>query len=163
MKNVWAVSRQSYVFVEEPLVVEIAFGGFDYTNPDMLSDANGSPYHALGSCMEYADPREALEAAFAVRALWIKNLPSHADCQPRIEVGFTDGATMPFGEYPDDDWLKQWAQERYDKLPKCDECGDIIETEWYNIDLPDYVYCSAQCGEESHWKYTTENEGEYDD
>ena len=32
------VSRQSYWGEEEPLVVEIAHGGLDYANADMLSD-----------------------------------------------------------------------------------------------------------------------------
>lgn len=51
----WFVSRQDYWGEENPLAVEIAAGGLNYANADMLCVA----YARLGEGEEYEDPREA--------------------------------------------------------------------------------------------------------
>ena len=144
------VSRQSYCFADEPIVVEIATGGRDYANPDMLSDKYHI-YRALGCDMEYVDPREALGVAIEVRDLWIKNLKPEADCAPRIEVGYTGGNTIPFEDYPDDEWLRAWAEARWQETPKCSQCGDPMpenDRDWWTDGLgSDEHFCSEYCVE----------------
>jgi len=151
------VSRQSYVFVDEPLVVEIARGGLDYANADMLSDKRG-PYKSLGCGQEYTDPREAIQAAFAIREAWIRCLSPEADCKPRIEVGYTGGNTLPFEEYPDDEWLKAWAEQEWEQVPKCAHCGEPLpdnKREWWHPGFDDIYeerFCSENCVEQwSEW------------
>lgn len=91
------VSRQMYWPFGDK-VIEIAEGGVDYANPDML--VVGFP--ELGEGVEYDDPREALEAAFRIRDAWPGS---------RIEVGCTHGYTMPFEEHPSDEELREWAKD----------------------------------------------------
>ena len=123
------VSRQCY-WPDGDLVVEIAGGGLDYANADMLTTL----WPASGEGQEYDDPRAALQAAIQVRHLWQMVEP---DETVRIEVGFTGGYTMPFCEYPNDEYLVEWAKQEYDSLPKCDRCGDLLDGDnyYYIIEL----------------------------
>lgn len=142
MKSKWFVSRQSYwgVDPEDQYCVEIAFGGLDYANADMLIEKYD------GEGQEYSDPREAVNAALQIRDQWKKDEP-----QLIINVahGFTGGSTMPF-EGDKDEALKVWAEKKYLELPKCEECGTLIdEKEHYiNLDYPDDgKFCSEYCCE----------------
>lgn len=140
----WFVSRQHYWGVEEgeDLVVEIAYGGVDYANPDMLSDP-GNVYYKLGSGQEYTDPREALAAALAVREEWRKRMPEDTI---RIETGCTSGNTIPFMGFPDDDDLKKWADDSWETLPKCDVCGGVRHETYHLAEDPfGSAFCSENC------------------
>lgn len=147
MSNKFYVSRQSYWGCDEPLVVEIASGGMDYANADMLSDPDGR-YRKLGCDQEYIDPVESLRVAFRVRKAWQKALRDEgSDETVRIEVGYTGGNTIPFEEYPTNVDLYQWAKEKREKMPKCDQCGNLLEYCLYGD--PDIGrFCSEFCAEE---------------
>ena len=156
------LSRQHYWGVDEPLVVEIADGGLDYANPDMLCDTEGK-YSKLGCDQEYTDPREALKAAIAVRDEWAKG--DDLVSVPRIECGYTGGNTIPFEEFPDDDDLKEWAEQQWNAIPKCDQCGEPLpenKREQYHLlewDLEER-FCSEYCAEnyaESLWEEEEED------
>ena len=138
-KNVWYVSRQSYwgVDPDEQNMVEIAFGGLDYANADMLV----SKYAGEGE--EYNDPREAVTAAILIARQWRKD-------QPKLKIGIasgcTGGYTMPF-EKSSVKELKDWAEKTWQELPKCDQCGKVLPKEfWQPTDDPDLGrYCSEYC------------------
>ena len=97
----WFVSRQCYwgSDEEDQYAVEIAYGGQDYANPDMLV-----PKYA-GEGEEYHDPRAALTAARSILAAWVVVEPL-----AHIEVGATGGNTIPFEDHPSDEELDAWAQ-----------------------------------------------------
>lgn len=137
----WFVSRQSYwgVDPEDQYCVEIAKGGQDYANPDMLS-----PKYS-GEGEEYSDPIKAVEAALVIRDQWKKDAP---DYTINVAHGSTGGDTLPFEGDSDED-LKEWAQRVYDSLPKCDQCGDLIEDAGYVLhEYPDFIFCREYCAEE---------------
>lgn len=141
----WAVIRQNYWGPEEPFVVEIAAGGIDYANADMLGDIEDKIYYKLGCDQEYTDPREALAVTLAVREEWQKREPELAI---RIEYGNTGGMTIPFEEYPDDDDLKKWADAEWEKLPKCDGCGEPRIETWRLTPFPGSGdFCSEYCAQ----------------
>lgn len=137
------VSRQSY-WPDGELVVEIAGGGLDYANPDMLHDSKGL------YCKwerEYQDPKEALKAAISIREVWARVEP---DEQIRIECGYTHGWTVPFAEEPTDEQLQEWADEEMKHYPECPWCEEVMWTEerWFH-DLSDKKFCSERCAGES--------------
>ncbi len=134
------LSRQNY-WPDGDLVVEIAKGGLDYANADMLSD-QGTPYAKMGCGQEYADPREALKAAIAIRDEWLV-LSSRSDI--RVETGYTGGYTMPFQAFPDDEDLAMWAQREWDAIEKCARCGEPIVEAWHHHFDPETLYCSDNC------------------
>lgn len=118
-------------------MVELAGGGLDYANPDMLCSM--WPEHGEGK--EYEDPREALKAAILVRDAWItslldqgklvlSNAEDEDDGRPRVETGHTMGFTMPFCSYPADEELAEWAEKRYAELVKCSHCETILPDEY---------------------------------
>ena len=142
------VSRQDYWGVDDPLVVEIAGGGTDYANADMLADTTDGRYRKLGCDQEYTNPIDALKAAFRVRRAWEKALREVGDDSlVRIEVGYTGGNTIPFEEYPSNADLYRWAKERQEKMPRCDQCGELIDGEtWHSFDDPELgTFCSEYC------------------
>lgn len=146
----WFVSRQSYwgVDPEDQYCVEIASGGIDYANPDMLV----KKYDGEGE--EYTDPRKAVEAALSIRDSW-KN--DKSDEIINVAYGDTMGMTMPF-EGDTDEALKKWAEKKYESLPKCDRCGDLIEGNGYKLsDDPDFTFCQEYCAEEWHREQLTED------
>lgn len=119
----WFVSRQSYwgVDPDDQNVVEIAQGGLNYANPDMLV----SKYAGEGE--EYTDPREAVNNAIEIAKQWQKDQPK---LKISIASGYTGGNTIPF-EASSVEELKAWAEKTYEELPKCDQCGDLLPEEYY--------------------------------
>jgi hypothetical protein len=68
---------------------------------------------------------------------------------------------MPF-EGCSDEQAREWAEKLYEKLPKCQECGDLLrdERERYGNDYSfmwgdrgeRYPFCSQYCAEEDYRK-----------
>lgn len=166
------VSRQRY-WPDGDLVVEIASGGVEYSNPDMLVEKYGK----LGEGLETNDPREALEAAIAVRDAWNADLkavyeeieaPTARDPNffySRVEIGYTMGMTMPFESYPSDDDLREWAEKAWENTPKCDQCGEPLPEEpdrYVLYDYPDFLFCSDNCASVFYWADRNDGDDEYD-
>jgi hypothetical protein len=148
------VSRQAYwgVAPEDVNTVEIAHGGLDYANPDMLV----SKYSGEGET--YADPVKAVEAAIEIAAAWKKDCPK---LTINIAHGFTGGNTMPF-EASTKKELLEWAKKAYEALKKCDHCGELIEGDaWKLSEYPDEgEFCSENCADRhlEHMMKETEEE-----
>ena len=144
----WFVSRQHYWGEENPLAVEIAAGGTDYANADML----GVAYHSLGEGREYDDPREAAAAAIAVAEAWRRDSGRTGD-EITVRVGYTAGMSIPFEEGTDDE-AHEWAVRAFAALPKCPHCGELMGSErWVPADFPiddDEACCSEFCCEARH-------------
>lgn len=138
------VSRQRY-WPDGDLLVELALGGLDYSNPGMM----GAKYRNLGEGQEYTDPREAVEAGLAILKAWRLDAPEE-DIQ--IGHGNTFGFTMPFsGE--SEDKLKSWADKIYDSLPKCAQCSDLLGKEKYGChETGEYECCSERCAEKYYYQ-----------
>lgn len=142
------VSRQLYWPDGDP-VVEIAAGGLNYANPDMLCA------QFAGEGETYVDPRDALDAAISIRDGWkmfergYKKSKINPD-DIRIEHGFTAGYTMPFASHETDAELHAWAKKAAESLPRCARCGEIIEGEGYRFhdDPFEDRFCSEFCAEE---------------
>ena len=130
----WFVSRQHYY--DGRKVVEVAQGGTDYANPDMLVVR----FKDHGEGKEYEDPRGAVAAAIAICRAWRSIMPG------RISVahGHTGGYTMPFEDTTFSE-ARKWAREVYEKLPKCDQCGNLLPKEHFIVD--DDHFCSEYCAE----------------
>lgn len=144
------VSRQCY-WPDGENVVEIAMGGLDYSNADMLV----SKYAGEGE--EYYDPREAVEAALEIAKQWKSDCP---DKEIGVASGCTMGYTMPF-EPSEEKELKEWAEKQYEGLPKCDRCGDLIEGDGYVLfDEPDWKFCREYCAEQWQAENMVEEEVE---
>lgn len=141
----WFVSRQKYWGVppEDGTVVEIAAGGRDYANPDMMAEG----WIRLGEGQEYTDPREAVEAAIRVCNAWRQS----GEKKAKIAMGSTCGNTIPF-EPTTYKAARVKAQELYDKLPRCTQCGDILGDETYTHELvcDDEKFCSDRCAEKHY-------------
>lgn len=138
----WFVSRQIYwgVDPEDQHTVEIAAGGLDYANPDMLVPK----YDGEGE--EYSDPREAVEAALKIAESWKTDCP---ELTINVAHGATGGFTMPF-EASDVKELKEWAEKSYESLPKCGQCGEVLKEIWHLCGDPDAGdYCSQYCAEKA--------------
>ena len=149
--NKWFVSRQNYWGVEpdEALVVEIAGGGADYANADMLADTDGL-YRKLGCDQEYIDPRTAVNVAIAIREEWAR----HTDEPVRVEKGHTGGMTIPFLEFPTDEELHAWATKRWDEIEKCENCAEPVgDNFWYDPYDQDMHYCSQLCCDQAMAAY----------
>jgi hypothetical protein len=137
------VSRQQYwgVPAKEGTVVEIASGGSDYANPNMLVEK----WRHLGEGKEFKDPREAVEAAINVAKAWRASGKKNV----RIAYGSTGGFTMPF----EPSTIKQahaWAEKTYEKMPKCDQCGGVLPSNKrsrYKSWETGAEFCSERCAE----------------
>lgn len=147
--NLYFVSRQHYWGVsdddgETPYMVEIAIGGGDYSNPDML----GTQYPLLGEGQEFYNPVEAASAAIRVYQAWKSD---HPELPIGIDYGFTGGMTMPF-EGSNEAQVMEWAQKRLESLPKCDQCGVCLPKEYYTLNDygDDCKYCSEYCADRAY-------------
>lgn len=156
---IYYVSCQIY-WPDEEHIVEIALGGQQYANPDMLV----VKYSSLGEGREYADPVEAAKAAIAIKDAWnadlrqdLSNYTNNGEgritCpQAQVAHGATMGDTMPFEGESDEDVLK-WAAERLANLECCDRigCGTPLQngSVYHLVDDPDDArFCSEYCAEE---------------
>lgn len=115
-------------------VVEISIGTFDYVNPGCLSDGT----------KECETATEAVEYAIELAQQW----QTECDEEVFIGKGYTNGCCMPFDpwELCEENYaeLREWAIKRDDALPKCDQCGDIIDREWKHYDY-EHRFCSEYC------------------
>jgi hypothetical protein len=149
----WFVSRQLYwgVEPEDRYCVEIAQGGNNYANPDMLVPK----YPGEGE--EYTDPTKAVEAALAIAESWHRDNPGIAIIN--VAHGNTGGDTMPF-EGEEREQLIAWAKKVSETLPTCDQCGCIMGDEsWFPTADPDLgKYCSEVCCERAIEYYASHNE-----
>lgn len=151
------VSRQNYWdrCAPEASVVEVVIGGSDYANADML----GVKWPHLGEGKEFSDPREAVEAAIAICEEWKKE-----DEYASVGMGATLGFTMSFdGE--DYDTLRKRAEEMYQKLPKCAQCGELLGKETYTHDYADQdeKFCREYCAEKNYQSYQEPEDAEHED
>ena len=133
----FTVTRQRQ-WPEGTPVVEISAGGLDYTNPDALVQRYAGEFET------FDDPREAVAVAIAICKSWRRD----GERRARLAVGATGGMTMPFDPctFPE---ARAWADRRYDEVPKCDACGELLgETTYHNPDLDsDLKFCSEYCAE----------------
>lgn len=134
------VSRQKYWGVEEEdgTVVECAIGGSDYANPDMLV----AKWPSLGEGKEFNNPIEAVEAAIEICNEWRRTDPN-----AKVALGHTGGNTLPFDAEETYDRVQARAQKMYDKMPKCEHCGDILGKVKYGYEYGEYDCCSEQCAD----------------
>jgi len=142
MSTPFFVSRQCY-WPTGDLIVEIAMGGMDYANPDMLCSK------FPGEAEEYADPREAAKAAIEVARLWKEAEP---DKEISVASGYTGGCTLPF-EPSSCQEITDWAEELYDKMEKCDVCGELLGSEVLTDEFGDFKFCGEHCAEK--WEEQT--------
>lgn len=130
------ISRQHY-WDTDNYIVEVAGGGLDFANPDMLVPL--PEWRSRGDGKEFNDPRKAVEAAIEIRNLW-----RAAGCiSAEIGCGFTHGFTLSFEPISSEE-AEQWAEKEWTKLPKCNECEKILGEDWYELD-PNLKYCSFSC------------------
>ncbi len=132
------VSRQKY-WPDGTPVVEVAVGGLDYANADMLV----ARFKSLGECEEFTDPIEAVEAAIRVCDAW----KAYSETSAQVAVGSTGGMSIPFepGSY---EYAREWAEKVADKLPRCSGCGDVIGEETYRADdWSGDLFCSDTCAQ----------------
>jgi hypothetical protein len=156
MSGGYFVSRQHYwgADPEDAHVVEIAGGGLDYANPDMLS-----PRYA-GEGETYEDPREAAAVALEICKAWRGDGRTDA----KVAYGYTGGYTLPFEPVSEQE-LMAWAEKEYRDLPKCDRCGAMRDPDkswWHGAD-PDLRYCSQYCAEEDYWRICRDREDPAED
>lgn len=154
-KHLFFVSRQCYWGVDpsEQNVVEVAQGGLDYANADMLCVA----YPKLDEGETFKGMTPAVEAAIKIAEAWKKDKP---ELEIHVAAGSTMGFTMPFvgGDHPDDTQkLLEEAKEFDEKLPKCPVCGEIDELTW---SLVDDAIGEKFCSEECCWKAEYANAAE---
>lgn len=153
--NLFEDLEMSYVITRQRsypdgiLYVELETGGPDMTSPGAIA---GMSYAGEG---EYDDPREASRKLIAVRNAWQvyrETKKSHDDQDTiLVSIGTTMGGltTHDPGEMTDEEIIA-WGQKEYDRLPKCDQCGDILPSDkrnrWHSTDDPDLgTYCSENC------------------
>lgn len=145
--KVYTVTRQCS-WPDENYIVEISYGGIDYTNPDALRE------RYPGEFKEYDDPREAVSVAIQIAHSWQADRPKE---EIFIGRGATGGMTMPFDPEPLNEEtfaeFRSWADKRYAELPKCSQCGDILpdnsRNRWRLLDhyFEGEFFCREYCAE----------------
>lgn len=138
MNEKYFVSRQNYCSSPaNERVVEIAIGGVDYAGPDMLT----ASFADLGEGNEFADPREALKAARNICLGWVA---VNHEIEVSIVIMGSDLDGHQTGKR-----LDEWAETEYEKLVKCDQCGQVVGGDPYVLFEVDYIsFCSNYCAEE---------------
>ena len=90
------------------MVVEVSVGDFNYCNPG-----------AMGDIEEFEFAVDAAQRAIELQKKWQEHNPGE---EVFVGHGYTGGHTMPFDpEEPEE--LLDWAKQRDDALPCCDQCG----------------------------------------
>jgi hypothetical protein len=135
--NTYFVSRQIY-WPEGEHIVEVAVGGLDYANPDMLV------HKYEGEAVEYADARAAAESAISIRDAWRKDEPN---TEIDVAHGCTGGMTMPFEACTAEE-LTAWAEKRWENTPKCDHCGAVLPEAYFTDAFGEARFCREYCAEE---------------
>ena len=136
-------------------MVEVNVGGLDYCNPDALVE------RYPGEFQSFMNPVEAVETAIEICRAWRKD----GEKQAKVGVGATGGATCPFESSSFKD-ARRWARDILKKLPRCSECGEIMEEDqefWYATDfeiLSDEKYCSERCANKNTLHFDDEEEEE---
>lgn len=130
------VSRQ-IVWPEGNKVVEVVSPGLDHAGPGMLTEK----FKNLGEGQEFASPVEAFEAANQVRNAW-RRLTDPDDPEDDVTIEF-------MGETGTDEELGAKAEALEAKLPKCDQCGDVLpaKSKQYRDYESGAVYCSRECAD----------------
>lgn len=142
----WTVTRQCH-WPDGKNVVEISHGTLDYANPDALAQKY------KGELQEYHDPREAVTVAIQIAQQWKRDYPG---LSIHIDHGATCGFTMPFDGMPMGaatySHLGKWAKLLFEKLPKCEQCGEPLGKERWKSDQYDDEYncCSEYCAEKKY-------------
>ncbi len=123
---VYTVSRQLQ-FPDGGLMVEISFGGSDYTNPDAFMPKYD------GEGVEYDLATDAVAAAVDIRAKWAADAPDEI-----IEIGSgaTCGMTCPFDSSAEKELLK-WAKDT-DKDQGRAEAESEIDDDYYDVYSNDF-------------------------
>jgi len=150
--RVYYVSRQSGWWNGPGRAVELGVGGEEY------ADWNGSytertMYPHLGEGEQFADPREAVAAAFAIRDAW------QASDHTRTRVVSRDVSEEPLNART----LRAWAITEEAELERCAQCHKLLagsERAWVEMLEPPYndlaynrtadpslrqYYCSTSC------------------
>lgn len=139
------VSRQAY-YSSHQNVVEIAVGGIDYSGPAMLT----KNWYNQGEGQEFLDPRDAAQAAQRVVIAWAL---SSNDDYPRLTVVNSGGMGIE-GEPMSWEEVQAWAEQEYERLPKCERCGEIIPGKPVHVilfqQIRDEEYCSEYCAEKAY-------------
>lgn len=116
-------------------------------------DALVEQYRDLGEGKTFSDPREAVKAAIAIRKAWAKDLllSYRLDRRPPVLIAYgVGGGYMGIEEEGEGDaqGAIDWAERKYEALPKCDQCGDPLPgsgyTHWL---LEDERFCSENCAD----------------
>ncbi len=115
-RQTWIVSRcEPWPSGEQ--CVEIATD-VDHLDPSLFWERDGSDYDRL--CIEWSDPRDAVDAAIKVRDLWVaeSGKPVKIDHANPVFYGM-DGKT--------DAELRAWAIKTYDEMPRCVHCSNVCQ------------------------------------
>ena len=131
-------------------VVEVSQGGLDYCNPDALCE------RYAGELQEYDDPRIAVDVAIEIAKEWNRDSKEPV----LISMGCTWGYTIPFEgmELSKETFklLQNNAEVIYQRMPKCDYCGELIgKNKYTNHGWTESVYCSEYCAEKD-WQEMNE-------
>lgn len=135
--NFYFVTRQGYWHEEGACAVELCIApSIEYSSPGMLSSRAGIPDGG-----EFDDPREAAREAVEIVLAW----PA---CEGRIVIAGGLGLQYCYPGLDDPDvtfspvQALMWGDAEWEKLPKCERCGDRGTT-WQTIRGDDYMACDS--------------------
>jgi hypothetical protein len=153
-RQLFTVTRQSQ-WPEGTLIVEISQGSLDYANPGMLC----VKYRNLGEGDTFTGMTDAVEAGIKIARQWAKDARTHI----QIAVGCTGGNTLPFeGQRISakvERELRAKAKDFDAKLPKCENCGEILGEQRYGDGYSgEYDCCSQYCAEQRYYAIEEEEE-----
>lgn len=143
----YIVTRQANYGTDpiDEYMVQLSDGGWDHVGPGKLVEQ----YIEQGEDSEHDDPRQALEACIRVAEAWTRDtgVPKY------IEYSYGSAAwIIPFAVETYNEGRAR-AEEEFENLPKCDECGKVLSTNkrdiWRAVEpellLDDEAYCSEFC------------------
>lgn len=121
------------------------YSALDFSNPGMLVGILRDENY------EGIDPREAVSTAMRARTAWREKYPTQEE-PIEIYPGCTGGMTFFFDDTEElmtDEELLAWANERWDKLPRCNApgCTEPLPEEYYYVEFDEEFErcCSEQC------------------